>query len=167
MSPTLHRQQGATLIIALIMLVMVTLIVVSAMSLSLTNLRMAGNMQYRTEAQAAAGLAIEQVITTNFLSTPTTVNVDANRDGTTDYTVIVTPTCASIRLTPTSELVLPADIACVAGSGMGLGAGQSLCADTTWDVVATVQDGDNGAVVTLHQGIRKRMEFTLAQGECS
>ncbi|MDP2786659.1 MAG: PilX N-terminal domain-containing pilus assembly protein [Pseudomonadota bacterium] len=170
MSPRInrHRQQGATLIISLVMLVMVTLLVVGTMSLSLTNLKVAGNMQYRSEAMAAANLAMEQVIGADFTINPQAqvITVDISRDNVTDYTVnIAQPTCIKIRVLNNSELTLPADLACVAGIGMGIGA-QSLCAETRWEVIATVQDANSGGVVTLRQGVSKRMESTLAQSQC-
>lgn len=169
MSPRIRQQQGATLIISLIMLVMVTLLMVGAMSLSLTNLKVAGNMQYRSEALAAANLAIEQVIATDFTVNPhaQTITVDITRDGTADYSVsIAKPACNYIKVLNNSELSMPADVACVAGAGMGLGA-KSLCAETRWEIIATVQDSDNGAVVTVREGLNKRMETNLAKGECA
>ncbi len=169
MSPHIHRQQGATLIISLVMLVMVTLLVVGTMSLSLTNLKVAGNMQYRSEALAAANLAVEQVMAIDFTINPQArvITVDLSQDGTADYTVnIAKPSCVKIHVLNNSELTIPADSACVAGASMGIGA-QSLCAETRWEIIATVQDGSGGGVVTLHQGANKRMESTLAQSQCS
>ncbi len=169
MIPRIRSQQGATLIISLVMLVMVTLLVVGSMSLSLTNLKVAGNMQYRSEALAAANLAMEQLIGTDFTINPQaqTITVDISRDGATDYTVnIAKPACVKIKVLNNSDLNLPTESACVAGAGMGMGA-QSLCADTRWEVIATVQDANSGGVVTLHQGVDKRMESTLAQSQCS
>ena len=48
------RQQGATLMIALIMLIMLTLFAISAMNTSTTNLRVVGNMQ----AQPCSRMAV-------------------------------------------------------------------------------------------------------------
>ncbi|MFD2270060.1 PilW family protein [Undibacterium arcticum] len=57
-----QRQSGATLVVSLIMLVVLTLLVVSAIRFGNTNLRVAGNMQVQTEVAAVAQQAIEQVI---------------------------------------------------------------------------------------------------------
>jgi len=62
----LRAQRGATLVIGLIMLVLITLMMTSAFMLSSGNLRAVGNMQFRSEAMAAANLAIEQVLGTEF-----------------------------------------------------------------------------------------------------
>lgn len=61
----LYKQQGATLVVGLIMLVMTTLLTVSAFTLSGNNLKAVGNMQYKNEAIAAANMAIEQTIGLN------------------------------------------------------------------------------------------------------
>jgi len=93
-----HRnQRGVTLVIGLIMLVLLTLIVTTAFSLSTTNLRSVGNMQIRDEAIAAANLAIEMEVGSPFTNAPAAVNdrpVDIDNDGTTDYLVdIAQPQC--------------------------------------------------------------------------
>ena len=56
----LSRQEGATLVVGLIVLVTITLLMVSAFSLSGGNLKAVSNMQYRNEAIAAANMGIEQ-----------------------------------------------------------------------------------------------------------
>src|SRR5579864_9453925 len=89
-------QRGATLVIGMIMLVLVTLFVLAAINMSTLNLRIMGNEQSRNESIAAAQQAIEQVASTDFTTNPqpVTVPVDINGDGTTDYSVAVaTPTC--------------------------------------------------------------------------
>ena len=69
-----QRQSGATLITALIMLIVLTLLVVSGIRSSNTNLRIAGNVQMQAEASAAAQQAIERVISSaNFDISPQTV----------------------------------------------------------------------------------------------
>ncbi|HZN86576.1 MAG TPA: PilX N-terminal domain-containing pilus assembly protein, partial [Burkholderiales bacterium] len=65
------RQRGATLVIALIMLVLLTLFAVSSMNTANTNLRVVGNMQSRNEALYAAQETLETVISTPlFLANP-------------------------------------------------------------------------------------------------
>jgi len=57
-----RRQRGATLIVTLIMLVMMTLFAIAAINLSGSNMRVVGNMQARTAAEAAALWAIEDTL---------------------------------------------------------------------------------------------------------
>ena len=56
-----QRQSGATLIVALIMLIMMTVLAVSAINLSTINLKIVGNMQSQKAMDAAAQDAIEQI----------------------------------------------------------------------------------------------------------
>ena len=166
-----RRQQGATLVIALVMLVMITLVVVSAMSLSLTNLRVAGNLQFRSEATAAAELAVERFISTDFTTAMptgvTTFQVDANQDGTNDYTVTIPiPVCTKVTVLKNSDLVMPDQEACLF-KVQGASTPYSRCADTLWDVTATVRDANllarlTGASLVVHRGISKVMATALA-----
>jgi Tfp pilus assembly protein PilX len=164
------QQRGATLVIAMIMLVLLTLFVLSAVSMNNMNFKVMGNEQWRNEALAAGQQAIEQVASTDFPSAPAakTINVDVNGDGTNDYTVAVAkPVCQNtipIKLVEL-DVRLAADIPCF-GSGVspapGLpigGAGNSLCANTQWDITATATDSssNSGTSVTVHQGIGQRV----------
>ena len=85
------NQNGAALVIGLIMLVLITLMLITALNLGTTNFRAVANMQYRSEAVAAANKAIEQVMSTPFTAAPAaeTVNVDIDNDADTDYEVQV------------------------------------------------------------------------------
>src|SRR5437016_5220957 len=105
------RQAGATLLVSLVMLVLITLLAVSAINSGTINLRIAGNMQSRDEARAAAQQAIEQFISSyaNFYPTPptaaTSYNIDIDNNGTNDYVVSVAkPACkrASQQIPPRS-----------------------------------------------------------------
>ena len=78
----MRSQQGATLVIALIMLVLLTLFAVSALNTSTTNLKVVGNMQARNEALNAAQQTVETVISMtdpniNFIKTPTNAIPDS------------------------------------------------------------------------------------------
>jgi Tfp pilus assembly protein PilX len=165
-------QRGAALVVALIMLVVLTLFVLSVINMSTTNLRVAGNTQARNEALAATQQAIELVASRDFTVAPaaTTVAVDINGDGSNDYTVAVDrPLCMNAVPIKTTELdvTLPGDVACFASSAStsagvvgGTPGGNSLCANTQWDVRATVSDtGGTGTqtTVTIHQGLGQRV----------
>jgi hypothetical protein len=170
MNTTRQRQSGATLTIAMIMLVLVTLFVLASINMTSMNFRVMGNEQARNEAMAAGQQGIEQVASTNFPAAPvaTTINVDVNGDGTADYTVAVAkPVCQNAIPIKLVELSIgkPGDIPCF-GSGvspapgvpMG-GVGNSLCANTQWDIAARVTDSttNTGTDVTIHQGIGQRV----------
>ena len=57
-----RAERGATLIVTLIMLVMLTLFAIAAINLSGANLKVIGNMQARTAADSAALWAIEDTL---------------------------------------------------------------------------------------------------------
>ena len=62
MSEMSANESGMTLVVGLIMLLVITLFVVSAVRLSTANLRTVGNMQARNEAAAASQRAIEDMM---------------------------------------------------------------------------------------------------------
>jgi Tfp pilus assembly protein PilX len=150
-SATPHTQRGATLIVGLIMLVLLTLVVTSAFMLSTGNLRAVGNMQFRDEAIAAANLAIEEVISTNFTSAPAEriIEIDIDQDKKIDYVVTVqAPVCVQGVPAPPDPSTL---------SGVASNVTTSSDFNTVWDIEARVSDATTGAAVTIWQGVRKRM----------
>jgi len=171
---TLHshsRQRGATLVIGMIMLILVTLFVLAAINMSTTNLLVMGNEQARHEAIAAAQQVVEQISSRDFTTNPqpVTVTVDVAGNGSTGYSVAVaTPKCLNsvpIKLTEL-DAANPNDVPCfgsaassAAGVPAGTGTGNSFCSGTQWDLSATATDPTNatGTSVTLHQGVAKRI----------
>ena len=145
-----RSQSGATLIVGLIMLVLITVIVLSAFTFSSSNLKSVGNMQMREEALAAANLATEQVIASPFTDAPTRqeINVDINKDGINDYVVVVeAPTCikALIASSPGNTQI-----------GFNTGGGGSTW-NTEWDINSQVTNTASGASVQIRQGVRARL----------
>ena len=60
--PLLARQRGATLIITLVMLVLLTMFAVSAITLSASTSKVVGNMQAKKTVDAIAQRVVDQVI---------------------------------------------------------------------------------------------------------
>lgn len=143
-------QRGSALVIGMIMLVLITLMLITALNLGTTNFRAMSNMQFRSEAIAAANIAIEQVIGSPFTAAPAadTINVDLDNDAATDYTVAVAvPQCiyaAPASSADPSSLSLPVTMS-VAETW-----------NTVWDLDANVSGADNvgGAAVRLRSGVR-------------
>jgi Tfp pilus assembly protein PilV len=168
------RESGITLITALVMLVVLTMLVIAGINMTNINTKIAYNTQIRSEAQAATQQAIEQVISSaaNFnspLPPPAVVSIDINNDGTADYKVnTATPSCVASVPIKQSQLDAsnPSDIPCfgtsslqnsgiVGGTASG---GNSLCANTTWDVSAGYSDPSGaGLNVVTHQGVNVRV----------
>lgn len=143
------RQAGSTLIISMIMLVLLTLFVLSAINSGTLNMRIAGNTQSQDEARAAGQQAIEQFVSSyaNFYpvaaSAPST-NYNMNGDTTNPYAVSVsTPVCKSAR-----QQIPPRTTACANGVKSGV-----YCWDTLWEVTAVSSDTRSGASQTVVQGV--------------
>ncbi len=155
-----RSQRGATLIIGLIMLVLLTLIVVNAFTLSSTNLKAVGNMQTHDEGIAAANQAIEQVIGSPFTDAPVaqSLNVDINKDGTTDYVVVIAaPTCVRAVVAASAD---PSDVELDPSMSSG------STWNTEWDIDSTVTDAASGASVHVRQGVRVLLSDTQKTTVC-
>ena len=139
------------MVIGMIMLVLLTLLVVSAINSSSVNLRITGNMQAQDEARAMAQQAIERVlgVKANFYPTPTAqaatnYYVDNNSTGNAVYSVsVAAPVCKG------AAKQFPGRTAdCINGARAGL-----FCWDTLWEVVATATDTKTGVRQVITQGV--------------
>lgn len=151
------RQNGATLVVGLIMLVAITMMMLSAFSLSGGNLKAVGNMQFRNEAIAAARIAIEQTININFAAIdsanyPATVDIDIDRDNTIDYVVsIKAPACLKATLIPAAPVSLSGELGNVANLPYYM---------TLWEIEATAHNQATGASAVARQGIGKQLTIS-------
>lgn len=185
MSGTPCRQRGATLIVALIMLVAMAMLGIWAFNTGTTNLRIVGNSQARAEALTATQAAVETTISSPlFITNPTAVAaspiaVDLDGDGRSDLSARLSPapSCYRVRVVKTAELdpAAAADLACYGtGAAQNPGivaagptnAGESMCADSEWNVRATVDDAGSGARAVLNQGVAVRSLTTDANNGC-
>ena len=156
-----HAQRGATLIVALIMLAIITLVVIGGFTLSTSNLKSVGNMQMREEAIAAGNRAVEVVLGSPFASAPAEqeINVDINGDGTNDFTVTVAaPTCVRAVIASTGA---PSSI------GLSMGSSTATTWHTDWDIQATVDDPVTGAKAVVRQGVRVLLTDTEKAAVCA
>lgn len=157
-----HAQRGATLVVGLIMLLLLTLLVGSAFTQSGSSLKSVGNMQARDEAFAAANIAIERVVSSPFTDAPSaeSINVDLNNDGVTDYTAdMAVPTCISKTEIP----------AVVEGNESGVRAGvipPSSQWITVWNLVASVSDPVSGASAKVRSGVRVLLTQSQKNSVC-
>jgi Tfp pilus assembly protein PilX len=144
-------QGGIVLIVALIMLLLISLVVASAFTLSTSNLKSVGNVQYHAESVTAANSAIESTITGTFLTalnTTSSVNVDLDKDGNIDYRVDVQIPLCPVRVKQVSETT-PSGYETTGGSASV--AGTYI---TDWELIATVTDAVTGAASTVREGVR-------------
>ena len=161
-----YHQCGSTLFVSLILLVLMMMIVISIIKATNVNTKIAGNMQIQKEAEAAAQQAVESVVATDFINTPTatTVQVDVNQDGTADYSVAVPkPACMSVQPIKTTQLDITNsdDQGCFLSNQYQPGvssAGNSLCSNSVWEIQGTASDLNGSSTsVTTHQGIGVRV----------
>jgi hypothetical protein len=169
---TQSKQSGATLVVSLIMLVILTLLVISAIRFGNTNLKIAGNMQVQAEISAAGQQAIEQVISdpvVDFTSLSASKTITVNAGAVAYQVTVAKPNCENTvplmsddpQLKPQSNAD---DALCVAGLDTDVPFGPdgkpipmaTKCNQQQWHVQADVIDPQSGAKITIHQGIAKR-----------
>ena len=151
-------QRGATLIVGLIMLVLITLMVTSAFILSNGNLKAVGNMQFKDEAVSAANTAIEKSFGLSSIPVGYTDFVDI---GAIRYTVAMTRSCLR------EEAIA---IASTPGGGSSVTLGFSPSVKdyfVLWDYDATVTDSATGTTARVRQGIHQRLSQTQCDTLCA
>ena len=139
---TSRKQKGATLVVAMLMLVVLALLGVNSVNNSTVNLRVTQNVQAHQDIEASAQNAIEQVI-----SSIAPFNTPASQTVTEGHAsvAISAPVCTDAR---------PSE---------GYSATYALAPeDTHWDVEATASDALTGAQTTVRQGV----VITLPAGSC-
>jgi Tfp pilus assembly protein PilV len=180
--PVHHAQRGISLVLAMIMLILLTLLAISAFQASNVNLRIAGNMQARQETLGAAQTAIEQVLSSPaFVDTATPVAAKSVEMNGVTYTVNFTPpaTCSSVVDIPSEELdpAVPDDFVCIPsaalpGSSSGIflpsgpPTGPSYCSNTRWALVGDVVDPNSSAHTRLEQGVAVRVPKATSLMSC-
>jgi Tfp pilus assembly protein PilX len=148
----IRRQSGATLLVSLIMLVVLTLFAVTMFNLSSVNLKIVGNFQQQRATEAVVQQGIEQLMSTvtAFNATPAASNICVNGTGTTSalcsasggyWVVIDQPKCNYTT----------------AAKGYTKKVGELTPEDTNWEVRASFTDPLTKASVALVQGLAVRM----------
>ena len=176
--PLRRRQGGMTLIMAVIMLVVLTLLALTSFNLGKSNLQIVSNMQNHDQAVAAAHEVIEMAISnTSFFEQPESVLaapcgeanaacVDTNGDGTADIKVVLTPPPTCVKVAPIKvtnlSLSVEDDRNCSVGVNQNFGTegastGNSECANSTWDISAVATDLQNLSTVQVVQGVAVRV----------
>lgn len=155
-----RRQRGIVLILSLIMLVVLTLLAVSAIRLSAVNLRTVANAEARHQAMSTAQRAIDCMLSSNFSSNvagvPAGPCAGTISESGKDYTVVLARPCL-VRSAPVLNIALNLADAnektCQKGSSA-----YSQCSDTVWQLGATSSSGWFGATVAITQGTGIRMD---------
>lgn len=146
-------QEGVTLIITLVMLVMLTLFAVSAIRLANVNLRIVGNYQWQKEMESLTDSAIEQVASAaaNFGLTP------ADQDICKDGRVVATGSCSLLLNPKIGSLRAPRCLSSQVATGYTGNIDDPLTPmDNSWEITATATDSWSGAKVTITRGFSVR-----------
>jgi len=175
---TPRREQGITLVTALIMLLLLTMLALASVNLGNSNLQVVGNMQRRDQALSAARSVLEETISTaNFTTTPGAALanpcgapnqrcVDTDGDGKTDIKVTLTPPPACLKVQPIKNTDLDMsnseDAGCSDGTPQlygvsGANDGNSSCDNSVWDVTAVATDTATQTSVKVVQGVSVRV----------
>ena len=86
---SMHRQQGAALVVGLVLLVVVTVLAVSGMNTATTELAMARNDQNYENAFQAAETGLEQALAQGRFNTLANVNIAANVNANDSVTAVI------------------------------------------------------------------------------
>ena len=171
-----RTQRGSTLVVALVILMLLMIHSLASFTAADTQLRNVGALQVRQEAQSAAQLAIAGVLGSSAfvaasLASPfaSSVDIDVDGDGSVDYRVALSVTCATARAVTSIPIPPPGgdDAACLASANA---AGDIPCADTSWNIraIATATGGalQAGTSVEVNQGMSIRLESSDAVRSC-
>jgi Tfp pilus assembly protein PilX len=147
-APRRSAQRGATLVITLIMLALITMFVVAMMRLSNSNLKIVGNMQAQRALESSAQQAVETDLSNITFFDDAVANTGTWPAGTNSvaqnvngYTVTVArPVCVSST------------------TATGYSATSNISPeDTNWEIGTSASDSLTGAQVTMVQGVKMRM----------
>lgn len=171
-------QSGITLVVSLIMLVVLTLLVVSAARFGIINLKISGNAQLEAEATAATQVAIEKtmelVVAVEKIDTiPAQPELVVSTGGNTYKVNVKKPACVLTKNVPLTTLDHNSaiDRPCISNAPQptqfdhnGIPIPKpTACKDQQWDIAANVADASSGANVTMLQGVSLRVP---AQVQC-
>lgn len=168
---TRHAQSGITLVVSLIMLIVLTLLVVSAIRFGNINLKISGNAQTEAEATAAIQVAIEQTMVLvaaaeKIDTVPAQPNLVVSTGGFSYKVNVAKPVCILSKNIPNSSLdrnnVL--DRPCISAvpqtprilNGMII-APPTACKDQQWDIAADLVPDTTGAKINMLQGVALRV----------
>lgn len=183
-----RHNQGTSLFVGLIMLLLMTLMTVAAFNMGRTSFDVVSNMQQKDAAVASANDVIQEVLsTTNMFKSPDNVFLqpcngvantrcfDVNGDGKDDITVTLSPqpACVVAQTVKNSNLNLavPEDAGCIVGTQQNYGivgavTGDSLCADSVWEINAQAVDTLTSAQTTVTEGVAVRVSTADIATSC-
>lgn len=144
-------QRGMVLITSLVMMVLLTLFVLSAIRIANVNLQIIGNYQWQRSMEMVTDSAIEQVIsqTANFSSTATAW--DICQDGS-----LVAPSACTLLNPRIGSVSAPVCARSVTATGYTKKLGEMPPDDNLWVLTGDATDANSGAHVRIQRGVNIR-----------
>lgn len=145
---SIHRQQGMVLITSLVMLVLLTLFVLSAIRIANINLQIVGNYQWQRAMEAVTDSAIAQVNSdaNNFTNT---TGWDICADGS-----ITAPSGCTVLLNPKiGNVTAPHCLFGAPAQGQGEGQDDKTRDNNVWVVAANASDPSSGAQLRITSSV--------------
>ena len=153
-SIAIRGQRGATLLVTLVMLVVLTLFAVTGFNLSSVNLKIVGNFQQQKDAEATVQDALERALSSIdiFSASPLVAKCLPSGD-------------APVGTAPNQSCTLPADVLITkpkcnystAATGYTKKLGELTPEDTNWELRASYTDPLTKAAAAVVQGVAVRM----------
>ena len=147
-----RRQRGATLLVTLIMLVVLTLFAVTGFNLSSVNLKIVGNFQQQKEAESVVQDALERVMSSiTLFSSPAAVCLPSGAAPTGTAPNLVCGTATDVLIAK------PKCNYSTVATGYTKKLGELTPEDTNWEVRASYTDPLTKAAAAVVQGVGVRM----------
>jgi Tfp pilus assembly protein PilX len=189
-----QKQRGITLILSLIMLVLLTIMALSAFHIGKGSLQVVDNAQQQEQVKNASQAMMDQVLSSpNFVSDPT--NVLDNSNCPTDMaapansrcidlygdakTVVLvqltpTPTCLQVKgiMNSTLNVEDKEDLGCAKSPDPnrfgveGTATDESLCSDSLWEITAQATERVSRAEAKVTQGVNMRVSNDAVYTAC-
>ncbi len=140
MHSTPFHQRGATLLVSLIMLVVLTLFAVTGFNLSSVNLKIAGNFQQQRYVESVVQQEIDRLISTSTIFNAPVAPPDVTIDGVLVH--FTAPPACNYYATATGYTKI---------------VGSLVPEDTDWDFRVEGSDTLGGAKAAISQGVRVRL----------
>jgi type II secretory pathway pseudopilin PulG len=150
MNITRNRQRGATLLVVLVMLVVITLLGIAGIRMSTSSLTVVGNMQARKFTENHAQLAVEAVMNNIApFNSPTGAITTSAGTGTDPMVIYSVPSGVGITVS---------DRTCIySAAASGYSAVSSIAPeDNIWEYKVSVADSFTGAATKITQGAKIR-----------
>jgi type II secretory pathway pseudopilin PulG len=189
-----QNQRGITLILSLIMLVLLTIMALSAFHIGKASLQVVDNAQQQEQVQNASQAMLDQVLSSpNFVSDPTNVLDNSNcpsdmsapansrcmdlyGDGKTVVLVQLTPqpTCLQVKgiMNSTLNVEDKEDLGCAKSPDPnrfgveGTATDESLCSDSLWEINAKATERVSRAEAKITQGVNMRVSNDAVTTAC-